>query len=95
MTFEKIDPAIIQLCISQFQLLTSPRATQGGGGDSHILFARHPGFFPKNFCPRDWDLDQVKFFQKLTKITVYISIFSHCFQEATENGRENACFPSQ
>ena len=34
-------------------------------GDSHILFARSPGFFPKKFYR---GLDQVKLFSKLIKI---------------------------
>ena len=48
------------LCISQFQLLTSPRATPG---DLHILFAQPPGVLPTNLCPvTGFRRDQ--FFQK-------------------------------
>ena len=69
-----------------------PRETIGG---SHILLPC-PRFFPKKFRPKP-RFRSGQTFPEIDKNLqcIRISIFSQRFQEATENGKKNACFLSQ
>ena len=80
---------LVSLCISQFQLLTSPGRPPG---ISHILFAHPPRCFTYKVVPGGPGFRRGKIFPEMNENLLNIFIFKGCFQEAIQNGRKTLVF---
>ena len=86
--FVVCDASFQGLCISQFQLLTSPWATPG----IRTSFLPSPPGFYLQICARGPGFRRGQIFPEMNENLLIIFIFRGCFQETNQNGRKNSRF---
>ena len=79
----------VELCISQFQLLTSPWATPSRIRKS---FCSAPCGFTCKFVDGGPEVRRGQIFPEMNENLLNIFIFRGCFQEAIQNGKKSSRF---